>query len=140
MTRKEFLAQLGIGAAFAMTSTCLGGCSKDEAPPLADFNEVYDLTEPRFDDLRELGGYVVVDDIVLARTISGGYAAASHQCAHKKEYEVTYDEGEWFCTAHGWRFDEESGVALYGNDPSTILVVLQVDLLSDSRIQVYTTS
>ena len=48
MNRKEFIEKLGIGAAFVLTSTCLGSCTRDRADPIKDLDFVIDLTLNKF--------------------------------------------------------------------------------------------
>ena len=120
MDRKEFLEKLGIGAAFALTATCLGGCAKDTSPEPKDIDISINLSEDKYSALHNLGGYVIQDEIVIARSIvsSEGYLAASITCSHESLQQIIYNanNGEWFCTAHGARYDiEGSGLNPVGN-------------------------
>ena len=80
MDRKEFIGKLGIGAAFVLTSTCLGSCTRDIAEPVKDLDFVIDLDDEKFAPLKELGGYAVEGQVVVARSISGEYLAATLIC------------------------------------------------------------
>ncbi len=113
MERRDFLEQLGIGAAFVLTSACLGSCKKDTVTP-ADF--MLDLNASENAALKTNGGYIVTNGIVVARTTSGGYAAATVTCSHEQKKQITYNKGtnEWLCTAHQARFDM-TGKGLNGN-------------------------
>ena len=118
MTRKDFIAKLGIGAAFALTVPCLHSCSKDddgmEPMPPTGINLTIDLTASGSAALQNPGGFIVLDRVVIARTLDGEYAAASLVCSHENNLAVVYDDssGEWFCGVHGARFDEDSGAPL----------------------------
>jgi cytochrome b6-f complex iron-sulfur subunit len=106
MERRAFLEQLGIGAAFVLTSTCLGSCKTDSVvAPVAGFT--LDLNAATNSALKTNGGYVVSNGVVVAKTINGDYVAATVTCSHEQKTQVTYDKAknEWFCTAHSARFD-----------------------------------
>lgn len=109
MERKEFIEKLGIGAAFVLTSTCLGGCTRDSADPIKDLDFVIDLTNDEFLELNTFGSYVIKDQVVIARSNTGEYLAATQICSHDKLSQITYSdaEGGWLCTAHSARFSED---------------------------------
>lgn len=107
MNRKEFLEKLGVGAAFALTATCLGSCSKDSAEEEKDVDFTIDLSNADFAALENNGDFVITENTVVARGIDGEYLAASVVCSHENLRQVTFDNqnNEWFCTAHGARYD-----------------------------------
>jgi nitrite reductase/ring-hydroxylating ferredoxin subunit len=109
MKRKEFLEKLGIGAAFVLTSTCLGGCTRDEADPPRDINFTIDLEDPKYAELQIFGSYVIEEEVVIARSITGEYLAATLICSHEGLAQITYSnrEGAWYCTAHEALFAED---------------------------------
>jgi len=109
MDRKEFLGKLGIGAAFVLTSTCIGACTRDEADPLKEVNFIIDLEDSKFDELKSFGTYVIEDNVVIARSNTGEYLAATLFCSHENLTQITYSDskGVWFCTAHGAEFGED---------------------------------
>ena len=103
MERREFLETLGIGAAFVLTATCLGGCSKSSVTP-ADFT--LDLTQTANAALTKNGGYIVTNGVVVARDTSGNYVAATQTCSHEGLKQVYYDSSSntYRCTAHGAQY------------------------------------
>lgn len=105
MDRKEFINKLGIGAAFVLTSSCLGGCARDTRE-LNNVNLTVDLSNPENAELQDPGGYVIVEGIVIARTIDGEFIAATRTCSHEQLNEIIFDaqNNEWFCNAHFARF------------------------------------
>jgi cytochrome b6-f complex iron-sulfur subunit len=105
MERRDFLEQLGIGAAFVLTTACLGSCKKDTAVTPADFT--LDLTAAANANLKTNGGYVVSNGVVVAKTTAGDYVAATVVCSHEQKTQVVYDKAanQWHCTAHDARFD-----------------------------------
>lgn len=129
MNRKEFLNRLGTGAAFALTATCLGRCSKDEADyaPSNDVDFTLDLTDPANAALETPGGYLVVDAVVVARTTDGELVAATQQCSHEGLYRIQLRNDEWYCPQHGARFslsgaglnaDGSRGLRIYATERS----------------------
>jgi len=132
MERKEFLEKLGIGAAFVLTSTCLGGCTRDEADPPKEINFTIDLDEPKYEALQVFGSYVVEDLIVIARSNTGEYLAATLICSHESLSQITYSdrEGAWYCTAHEALFTEEGeGLNANGSKGLTVYSTEQTDNL-----------
>ena len=104
MNRKEFLGKLGLGAAFVLTASCLGGCSKSDMGPV-DFT--INLTDPAYSNLANNGGYIVKDRVVVARDNAGNLVAATQLCSHEDKYQIILKDNEWFCTDHDARFTLE---------------------------------
>ncbi|MBU6342488.1 MAG: Rieske 2Fe-2S domain-containing protein [Bacteroidetes bacterium] len=120
MTRKEFLASLGIGAAFVLTTNCLSSCTKDSSGPV-DFT--LDLSDPNFSSLNTNGNYLIHNGVVVAKTTSGSFVAATNTCSHEGQKQVKYDKSNnnYYCTAHGARFDlQGNGLNSTGNKGLTI--------------------
>jgi len=109
MKRKEFIEKLGIGAAFVLTSTCLGSCTRDSAEPIKDLDLIIDLTLEEYQELNNFGSYIIKDQVVIARSNSGDYIAATHICSHDQLPQITYNDtnGGWLCTAHAASFTED---------------------------------
>ncbi|GAB5525162.1 MAG: hypothetical protein Roseis2KO_30340 [Roseivirga sp.] len=115
MERSEFLKKMGIGAAFALTATCLGGCAVENVAPdtpgangTVDFT--LDLTEASNANLANNGGYVIVNNsVVVGRANDGSYVAATRTCSHEPRKEMRLRNDEWYCTAHGARFSLNGG-------------------------------
>lgn len=115
MDRKDFLAQLGLGAAFVLTAGCLGSCKKADTGTVAqnvDFN--LDLTAPANAALASNGGYLITNDVVVAKNNAGAYIAATVVCSHEGLKQITLNNNEWACSAHGARFNL-TGTGLNGN-------------------------
>lgn len=107
MNRKEFLETLGLGAAFALTATCLGGCYQDNALSLmGDVDFTLDLSAAANANLQQNGGYIIKDRVVVARNNAGEYVAATQLCSHEDKYKIVFRDNEWFCTDHDARFDQ----------------------------------
>jgi cytochrome b6-f complex iron-sulfur subunit len=115
MERRKFLEQLGLGAAFALTATCLGGCAHTSVTPISPVDFTLDLTQPANAALKINGGYIVANGAVIARTLAGGYTAATVICSHEGQQRITYNnQGQWYCTAHGALYSA-TGVGLNNN-------------------------
>lgn len=131
MNRKEFLSKIGIGAAFALTSTCLGGCYKDNGiSPAANVDFTLDLTQSNNSNLLQNGGYLIKDRVVVAKNEAGEYVAATQLCSHDDKYKVVFRDNEWFCTDHDARFDL-NGNGL-NNKGSRGLTIYQTELIGDT--------
>lgn len=116
MNRKEFLSTLGLGAAFALTTSCLGSCKKETTTPSAPVDFTIDLTATANAALLVNGGYIVKNQVVVAKTTAGNYVAATQICSHEGKTQVYYNavNNEWNCSAHGARFSL-TGTGLNGN-------------------------
>ena len=132
MKRKEFLEKLGIGAAFVLTSTCIGGCTRDAADPPKDINFSIDLEDAKYAELQVFGSYIIEDQIVIARSNTGEYLAATLICSHEGLSQITYSdrEGAWYCTAHEALFAENGdGLNANGSKGLTIFNTERTDNL-----------
>jgi cytochrome b6-f complex iron-sulfur subunit len=115
MDRKEFLSQLGLTGTALFAATCLGACSKSSAPTNVDLT--IDLSSNTYSALKNAGGYVVTQGIIIARTTSNTYLAVSAACPHEG-VQVQYSSGtnQFVCTAHGSYFSS-TGAKISGPTP-----------------------
>jgi cytochrome b6-f complex iron-sulfur subunit len=108
MERRDFLEKLGIGAAFVLTSTCLGACTKEDYTPTTPVDFTLDLTLPANAALNTNGGYIVdtTHKVVVARDTAGNYVAATQICSHEGQLKVTYEKASngFKCSAHDATF------------------------------------
>lgn len=114
MNRMEFLKSLGLKGASLFAVYCaasgLSSCvneSMDPTNPTGDVgNElVLDLTSSTYSKLNTVGNYVVVSGIVIARVSTSAFAAVTQVCSHEGKRQVVFNSGEFYCPAHGARFD-----------------------------------
>lgn len=142
MERKAFLKSVGAGAAFALTYGCLGSCSKEvsipfiaptgsDLPPDTALFSI-DLTAPEAINLREEGGFIIREEIVVAQSLSGTYLAATVVCTHESRKEVIFQNNEFNCTAHGARYDQSgNGLNDFGKKGLKIYkTLLEEDILT----------
>ena len=116
MTRKDFLAQLGLTAGAGIVISCLQGCAKDAPPAPSNVNFNLDLTQGANAALNTNGGFVYSNGIIVARTLAGQLIAVSQACTHQG-VSVVYDgqQGQFVCNAHGSVF---SGTGAVVNGPA----------------------
>jgi nitrite reductase/ring-hydroxylating ferredoxin subunit len=120
MNRKEFLKSLGVSAAFAITYSCLGSCSTPvddmflenaqtpqtpQIPQTSSSLLKIDLSDPASNSLKNNGGYLIKNNILVAKNLNGNYVAATVFCSHENLKQMVFRNGEYYCTAHGARFD-----------------------------------
>lgn len=111
ISRTKFLKSIGLsGAALFAATYCTGtltSCTNEadgNVTPTPTGTTV-DLTDAKYSKLTTKGNYVIVNNIVVANTSDGKYVAVPLKCSHEGRLEVTYKVNEFYCTAHGARFD-----------------------------------
>jgi cytochrome b6-f complex iron-sulfur subunit len=129
MTRKEFFARVGFGAATVLMPACLAGlatsCSSDDSSaggsstptPTATSNFTVDIsTGP----LATNGGFIVTKGIIIARTTTGTFLAVSSSCTHEG-VTLGYDKAgnQFVCPRHNSQFTS-TGTVISGPAPSNL--------------------
>lgn len=105
MQRRNFLIRISSGAAAALAATPLAGClSQPDTRPNTDVDFTLDLSQ--LSQLTNPGGFVIKNNVLVARTLQGDYVAATVICSHEQQKKITYDDGknQFHCTAHDVRF------------------------------------
>ncbi len=102
MDRKQFLKLTGLSASALLFANCFIGCDDSgiNAPSKVDFT--VDLNDANYSSLKDNGSFVVVNGILIAKTVSGSYIAVSAKCTHDGvtvQYQSNQDRIE--CPAHG---------------------------------------
>jgi cytochrome b6-f complex iron-sulfur subunit len=114
MNRMEFLKSLGLKGASLFAVYCaasgLSSCVNESMDPTnptgVTGNElILDLTSAAYTKLNTVGNYVVVSGIVIARVSATAFAAVTQVCSHEGRRQVVFNSGEFYCAAHGARFD-----------------------------------
>ena len=114
MNRMEFLKSLGLKGAslFAVycaasgLSSCVNESMDPNNPTGGTGNElILDLNSAAYSKLNTVGNYVVVSGIVVARVSASSFAAVTQVCSHEGRRQVVFNAGEFYCAAHGARFD-----------------------------------
>lgn len=107
--RRDFLKQLGLSGSALLAVYCAGSLSScksdDVTPAVAQFT--LNLDDAANAVLKTNGGYIIKNEVVIAKTTNGDYAAVSVLCRHENLKQVIYKKAsnEFFCTAHDARFD-----------------------------------
>jgi len=116
MNRMEFLKSLGLKGASLLAVYCaasgLSSCVNESMDPTTGTtggttgNQLsLDLTSSTYSKLNTVGNYVIVSGIVIARVSATAFAAVTQVCSHEGKRQVVYNSGEFYCPAHGARFD-----------------------------------
>jgi cytochrome b6-f complex iron-sulfur subunit len=124
MDRKNFLSQVGVGAAAFLAPICLGGiagCGKssNDSTPSAPSNVDFTL-DVSSGALASNGGFLVSQGILVARTNAGAFLAVSAACTHEGT-SVIYNaaNNNFVCPNHGAQFSSTGMVTK--SPPNTIL-------------------
>ena len=127
INRTKFLKTLGLnGAALFAASYCtsaLTSCTNEAGAlsPVSSGTSI-DLSLAANSKLNTKGNYIIINNIVVANTSDGKFVAVPLTCSHEGRKEVTYRTNEFYCTAHGARFnnagaglnsDGRAGLKLY---------------------------
>lgn len=124
INRHEFLRKIGFaGSALAAVYFAghLQSCTNDRVNP-APTNLTLDLTSSENSALKTNGGYVIKNGVVIARSNTGAYIAATLTCSHEGKNQITYQTDHFYCTAHGAKYDNtgkglnsegKNGIAVY---------------------------
>jgi cytochrome b6-f complex iron-sulfur subunit len=114
MNRMEFLKSLGLKGASLFAVYCaaagLSSCVNESMDPTnptgGTGNELLlDLNSAAYTKLNTVGNYVIVSGIVIARVSATAFAAVTQVCSHEGQRKVVFNAGEFYCPAHGARFD-----------------------------------
>ncbi|MBE9463259.1 ubiquinol-cytochrome c reductase iron-sulfur subunit [Dyadobacter subterraneus] len=123
INRHEFLRKIGFaGSALAAVYFAghLQSCTNDRVNP-APTNLTLDLTSSENAALKTNGGYVIKDGVVIARSNTGAFIAATLTCSHEGKNQITYQTDHFYCTAHGAKYDN-TGKGLNGEGKKGIAV------------------
>jgi cytochrome b6-f complex iron-sulfur subunit len=120
INRNEFLKKIGFSGAALFAIYTLDSCTNDSAVTPAGTTITLDLTTTANAKLKTSGNYVINNGVVIANN-NGTYIAATLTCSHEGKQEITFKNGEWYCTAHGARFSTTgSGLNTEGKKGLTI--------------------
>jgi nitrite reductase/ring-hydroxylating ferredoxin subunit len=110
VSRHDFLKKLGFSGASLWAIYCSGtlsSCKSSDVTPIVVSQFSINLDDISNSPLKTNGGYIIKNDVVIAKTANGDYAAVSILCRHENLTQVIYQKGanEFYCTAHGARYD-----------------------------------
>ena len=129
ITRKEFIEQIGGGAAALIFAACAGSCKKSSTA--ASVNFTVDVTTG---PLATKGGYLLQSGVIVARTTSNTFVAVSATCTHQGGTLGFSSSNTFVCPLHGATFDTNGNV-ISGPAPSAVQKFNTT--LSGSSLRVY---
>jgi cytochrome b6-f complex iron-sulfur subunit len=142
MDRKNFLSQVGVGAAAFLAPICLGGiagCGKSSTsstPSVPSPPSSVDFTlDVSSGALASNGGFLVSQGILVARTNVGAFLAVSAACTHQGT-TVNYNaaNNNFVCPNHGAQFSSTGMVTL---GPATTNLKSYNTSLTNSTLRIY---
>ncbi|GAB4016598.1 QcrA and Rieske domain-containing protein [Spirosoma koreense] len=134
LTRHDFFRIVGTSVGAILLTHCSAGCSKaDSGDPTPTPGQKVDFTlklaDQTNENLRTKGGYVVVNDIIVAQTKDGNFIAVSANCTHQGTLLLYKpNDNQFYCPLHLSRFDS-TGKVLMG--PATQSLV-QYTVVADT--------
>jgi len=146
MKRKEFFSTLGISAISAgllFMAPAVTSCSKGSTTdPIGGTNTdgavdfTIDLTSPTYAALKNNGGSVVKDNVIIARTSSGVYVALTSICSHQQYNPIAFDSANsrFHCQNHGSNFGTDGSVI---NGPATSSLTKYNTQLTGTSLRVF---
>lgn len=109
MNRQDFLNYMGLAVGGGLVSACFQACEAKTTGQAVNF--ILDLNNPANAALKTIGGAVVVNNVIVAKTSSGGYSALASACTHEGA-TVTYSGSsqQFVCPRHGAEFSTTGAV------------------------------
>lgn len=88
------------------TTTTTTPTTPSPEPPPANALFTIDLTTSGASKLASNGGYIIKNNIVVAKNLNGEFVAATVVCSHDILKKVIFKNNEYYCTEHGARFNQ----------------------------------
>jgi cytochrome b6-f complex iron-sulfur subunit len=144
MKRHEFFSVLGISAGMIYLAPVLTSCSKSSTDSIispgggnggaVDFT--LDLTSPTYAALNTNGGSIVKDNIIIAKTSTGVYAAVTSICSHQQYNPIAFESANarFHCPNHGSNFGLDGSVI---NGPATSALKKYNTQLTGTSLRIY---
>ncbi|UFH53480.1 ubiquinol-cytochrome c reductase iron-sulfur subunit [Spirosoma sp. KNUC1025] len=129
LDRRAFFSLVGTSVGAIILTQCLSGCSApaDTVTPSGSteggtntggkINLVLNLNESANTKLKQNGGFIYQNGLIIARTKDGGFLAVAQACTHQGT-SVQYDatSNRLHCPDHGSNFKNDGSVI---NGPAT---------------------
>ena len=135
MDRKAFLSLVGLSAGSLVLASCLDSCKKKDKTSKSTKDFTLDLTAPANAALNTNGGYLVNDEVIVAKTTAGSYIAVAAACTHNGT-TIQYDgsNNRFHCPNHGANFNNSGGVI---NGPATTALQQFNTQLNGTSLRIY---
>lgn len=118
MDRQEFFRIVGTGIGAILLSRCMAGCGAgsggDPIPdPKQNVDFVVQLDDKANENLKVKGGYVIINNVIVAQTKDGNFVAVSAECTHQGT-QLVYksNDNQFYCPLHLSRFDTTGKVVV----------------------------
>ena len=135
MTRKEFIAQVGTGAALLLLPACITGLSSCKKKKKEDENKVDFTLDISSGPLATNGGSLIKDGVIVARTTDGSFLAVSSACTHQgTTINYVSTSNSFNCPNHGAQFDSNGNVT---QGPATSKLKSYTTFHSGNTLRVY---
>ena len=129
ITRKEFIEQVGGGAAALIFAACAGSCKKTSTTNTVDFT-----VNVSSGTLATKGGSLIQNGVIVAHTMSGTFVAVSATCTHQGGTLGFSSNNNFVCPLHGATFDTSGNVT---NGPASTALQKYNTTLSGTSLRVY---
>jgi cytochrome b6-f complex iron-sulfur subunit len=135
MTRKEFISQVGTGAAILLLPACittgLSSCKKNKKQ-----ERVVDFTiDISSGPLAQNGGSLIKDGVIVAKTNGGAFLAIDSACSHEgTAIQFVATSNSFSCPLHGAKFDAGGNVT---QGPATKTLKSYKTQLNGSSLHVF---
>jgi cytochrome b6-f complex iron-sulfur subunit len=107
MDRKEFLSQVGFGAAALFLPACIStltSCTSNDVAPTTPTNVNFTI-DIASGPLATNGGFLVSNRVIVARTTTGNFLAVSAICTHEGTIiQYQSSSNNFRCPNHGATF------------------------------------
>lgn len=111
MTRKEFIAQIGAGAALLLVPACISGLSSCKKKDQKKARTVDFTLSIASGPLATNGGALINDGVIVARTMDGSFIAIDAACSHEgTNINYVSSSNSFKCPNHGATFDANGNV------------------------------
>ena len=135
MTRKEFIAQVGMGAAIFLFFACITGlssCKKKKTDPPKSVDFSLDISSG---PLATNGGALINEGVIVARSLSGEFIAIDAACTHQgTNINYVSSTHSFKCPNHGATYDANGNVT---TGPASKSLTSYHCTLSGSTLRVY---
>lgn len=135
--RHAFIRLVGSSVGALFLAPCAFACQPNNqvetVAPTGKIDFTFNWNQPNTDyaNLKDKGGYVIVNDVLIAQTKDGQFLAVSARCTHQNA-RITFRsaEGQFYCPLHTSRFDQTGSVI---SGPASLpLTVLRVTVDTNS--------
>lgn len=112
MNRQEFIQTLGLTTVAVCAGCSLNGCSSDSADPSPSASgTTIDLSEPANAALTTVGGAMIKNSIIIARTGATTFVAVAKACTHQgTTIEYEHGNSRFHCPNHSSNFNLDGTV------------------------------